>query len=63
MVKVNYKNIPHGKRFIFEGKEYTKTNHKRGYYFESGRKVFRRFKNLKVVESESSLWDFVPPLK
>jgi len=62
MVKVNYKYVTHGERFIFEGKEYIKSSHSRGKYLEDGRTIHRNFKKLTVVESEVN-YDVIPPLR
>ena len=63
MVKVNYKYVPHGEKFTFEGQEYTKTNHGRATYHEGGKTIHRNIKQLKVVNTKSNLWDFPPKLR
>lgn len=63
MVKVNYKYIVHGEKFTFERQEYTKTNHKRGYYYKGGKTIHKHFKQLTVVDIKHNLWDVVPHLQ
>lgn len=63
MVKVNYKYVPHGEKLTFQGQEYTKTNHKRGFYHKGGKTIHRYFKPLIVVDTKEELWDFVPRLR
>ena len=63
MVKVNYKYIPHGEKFIFEKQEYTKTNHKRGFYCKGSKTIHRYFKPLTVIDIQNTLCDSVPRLR
>ena len=63
MLKVNYKYVPHGEKFTYEGQEYTKINHGRAMYHEDGKTIHRNFKQLIVVDTNLNLWDSPPKLK
>lgn len=63
MVKVNYKYVGFGEKFTFEGQEYTKTSHGRGYYYKEGKVIHRNFKKKTVVDAKLNLWDVVPKVK
>ncbi len=62
MVKINYRHIPCGEKFTYEGKDFTKTNHGRAFYYEDGKIVIKKFKKRAIVDIQENSFDFVPPL-
>ena len=50
METVQYRYVPFAKQFVYNGITYIKTNHKRGYYFENGSKVFKNFKKNTLIQ-------------
>jgi hypothetical protein len=63
MVKVNYKYIPYGEKFKYEGKEYIKGSHSIAKCKEDGKIIQRKFKKHAVVEALINAWDVVPAIK
>lgn len=39
-----------GSKFEFQGVEYTRTNLQRGYFYQDGTKVYRKFKKNDMVQ-------------
>ena len=63
LIEVKYKHVPFNCKFEFEGIEYEKTNHNRGFYHKDGRMIFRDFKKSKIVKTSRELFDFIPLTK
>ena len=57
MNKLEFRYLLQGNKFFYEGQEYTKTGHQRGYYYENGQIVHKRFKKKTIVESEHRRFD------
>ena len=62
-VEVYYKHIPFGCKFEFEGQEYEKSNHDRGFYHLNGRMIFKNFKKVHIVKTSREYFDFMPLTK
>ena len=63
LVEVKYKYVPFNCKFEFEGQEYEKTNHHRGFYYKNGEIVFRVFKKSKIVKTSAEYFDHLPLTK
>ena len=63
LVEVYYKHVPFNCKFEFDGQEYRKTNHGRGFYHKDGRVVFKNFPKTKIVKTNREHYDFVPLTK
>ncbi len=63
LVEVYYKLVPFNCKFIFEGQEYKKTNHKRGFYHNDSRIIFKNFKKTHIVKTSREYFDFIPLTK
>ena len=63
LVEVKYKYVPFNCKFEFEGQEYQKTNHHRGFYYLDGRIVLKNFKKVHIVKISKEYFDFVPLTK
>jgi len=59
IIEIAYKHIPFGVEFGYKGQMYTKTNFKRSYYWEDGRRKFRYFKKQTLVNTKSEVFDWV----
>ena len=51
-MKIEFRQLLLNRTFTFEGINWTKTNHQRGFYYKEGKKVFRYFNKRKIVECE-----------
>ena len=63
IVEVYYKHIPFGCKFEYEGQEYKKTNHARGFYHLDGRMIFKNFPKTKIVKTSREFFLVVPLTK
>jgi hypothetical protein len=57
VIEIAFKFIPIGVDFTHRGKEYTKTNFNRGYYYKEGRKVHRVFRKKTLVNTTSEYFN------
>ena len=53
---IRFSSLVIGSTFVFEGQEYIKTNHQRGYFWKDGAKSFRYFKKNQPVEAKTQVF-------
>ena len=63
LVEVYYKHVPFNCMFEFDGQEYRKTNHGRGFYHKDGRIILKNFKKTHIVKTSREYFDFIPLTK
>lgn len=63
LVEVKYKHVPFGCKFEFEGQEYKKTNHGRGFYHKDSKMIFKNFPKTKIVRTSKEYFDYLPLTK
>lgn len=51
-MKIEFRHLFLNDKFKFDGKEYQKTNHQRGFYYEKDKKVIRYFKKNKELDRD-----------
>ena len=57
MNKLEFRYLQLNDKFFYEGQEYKKTSHQRGFYNAGGLTITKRFKKNKIVESEQKRFD------
>jgi len=61
MPHVHFRHIAVGEKFVdVYNQAYTKTTHMRGYYYEEGRTIHKRFKKKSLVYAIVNKWEQLP---